>query len=161
MNMRWKPNVTVAAVIERQQDGVSRFLLVEEHTPQGLMLNNPAGHLDAGESMVAACAREVLEETAHEFRPTALVGIYMARVRRGAGHDVTYLRFAFCGDLGRFDPARRLDHGIVRTLWLTADEIRANTQRHRSPMLLRGIDDYLRMQRYPLDLLHTDSSVSG
>lgn len=159
--MRWKPNVTVAAVIERQQDGVSRFLLVEEHTPNGLMLNNPAGHLDPGESMVAACAREALEETAHEFTPSALVGIYMARVRRDASHDVTYLRFAFCGELGRFDPARRLDHGIVRTLWLTADEIRASTHRHRSPMLLRGVEDYLRMQRYPLELLHTDPSVSA
>lgn len=161
MNMRWKPNVTVAAVIERQQDGIGRFLLVEEHTPQGLMLNNPAGHLDPGESMVAACAREALEETAHEFTPSALVGIYMARVRRDTGHDVTYLRFAFCGELGRFDPARKLDHGIVRTLWLTADEIRASARRHRSPMLLRGIEDYLRMQRYPLDLLHTDPSVGA
>jgi 8-oxo-dGTP pyrophosphatase MutT (NUDIX family) len=75
MQARWKPNVTVAAIIGR--DG--RFLLVEEETADGLMLNNPAGHLDPGESPEQGCAREVLEETAHVFRPTALLGIYLAR----------------------------------------------------------------------------------
>ena len=113
MQTRWKPNVTVAAVIER--DG--RFLLVEEETADGLMLNNPAGHLDPGESPEQGCAREVLEETAHAFRPTALLGIYLARSRRNAtGQDTTYLRMAFRGELGPHDPARKLDTGIVRTL---------------------------------------------
>ncbi|MET0540933.1 MAG: NUDIX hydrolase [Variovorax sp.] len=156
--MRWKPNVTVAAVIER--DGL--FLLVEEHTSGGLKLNTPAGHLDAGESPAEGCAREALEETAHRFTPTALVGIYMARFRKQADdEDVTYLRFAFAGELGALEAGRALDTGIVRTLWLSADEIRASTERHRSPLLLQCIEDYLAGQRYPLELIHTDASVTG
>jgi ADP-ribose pyrophosphatase YjhB (NUDIX family) len=155
MNMaeRWKPNVTVAAVIE--QDG--RFLLVEEETPEGLRLNTPAGHLDPGESPAEGCARETLEETARRFTPTALIGIYMARTRHE--EDITYLRFAFTGTLGALERGRALDHGIVRTLWMTADEIRASTARHRSPLLLQCIEDYLAGKRYPLDLIHVDDSV--
>jgi len=156
MQSRWKPNVTVAAVIER--DG--RFLLVEEETSDGLMLNNPAGHLDPGESPEQGCAREVLEETAHAFRPTALLGIYLARTRREAtGQDTTYLRMAFCGELGPHDPSRKLDTGIVRTLWLTPEEVRASSARHRSPMLLQCIEDYLAGAAHPLSLIHTDASV--
>jgi ADP-ribose pyrophosphatase YjhB (NUDIX family) len=162
MNKRWKPNVTVAAVIEHQ----GRFLLVEEHTPEGLKLNNPAGHLDLGESLVAACARETLEETAYLFRPTALLGVYMSRQQRPAGdsktpNDITYLRFAFCGELGALQAGRKLDTGIVRTVWLTADEIRACTPRHRSPQVVRCLDDYLAGARYPLDLMHTDPNVAS
>jgi 8-oxo-dGTP pyrophosphatase MutT (NUDIX family) len=151
---RWKPHVTVAAIIER--DG--RFLLVEEHTPEGLKLNSPAGHLDAGESPVEGCARETLEETAHRFTPGALVGIYMARSHVG-GQDVTYLRFAFCGELGEREEGRTLDHGIVRTLWMSPDEIRASVARHRSPLLLQCVEDYLAGQRHPLTLIHVDPSV--
>ncbi len=107
MEKRWKPNVTAAAIIER--DG--RFLLVEEETRDGLKLNNPAGHLDPGESPAQACAREALEETAHPFQPTALVGIYLARAQPcGSGEDVTYLRFAFCGRIGQPLPGRRTGH---------------------------------------------------
>ena len=158
MTHRWKPNVTVAAVIE--QDG--RFLLVEEHTSDGLMLNSPAGHLDPGETPVEGCARETLEETAHHFTPTALIGIYLARSpRRTHGEHVTYLRFAFAGTLGAFEPGRSLDEGIVRTVWMTADEIRASVARHRSPLLLEGVEDYLAGQRYPLDLIHSDPSVTA
>ena len=162
--MRWKPNVTVAAIIER--DG--RFLLVEEHTAGGLKLNTPAGHLDPGESPAEGCAREALEETAHHFTPTALVGIYMARFQRAPStateqrdseEDVTYLRFAFAGTLGAFEPGRALDEGIVRTLWMTPDELRASVDRHRSPLLLECIEDYLAGQRHPLSLIHTDASV--
>ena len=154
--LRWKPNVTVAAVIERDE----RFLLVEEHTAGGLKLNTPAGHLDPGESPAEGCARETLEETAHHFTPTALIGIYMARFQKQAdGEDVTYLRFAFAGELGVFEAGRALDTGIVRTLWLTADEIRASTERHRSPLLLQCVEDYLAGRRYPLDLIYTDLSV--
>jgi 8-oxo-dGTP pyrophosphatase MutT (NUDIX family) len=153
---RWHPSVTVAAVIE--QGG--KFLLVEEYTPEGLRLNNPAGHLEEGESLVQACAREALEETAHLFTPTALVGIYMSRFQRpSAGQDITYLRFAFCGKLGEAIAGQALDDGIVRTLWLTPDEIRASQDRHRSPLLLRCMEDYLRDQRLPLESLHTDASV--
>ena len=152
--VRWKPNVTVAAVIE--QDG--RFLLVEEHTKAGLKLNTPAGHLDPGESPAEGCARETLEETAHHFTPSALVGIYMARFL--GEEDVTYMRFAFAGTLGAFEPGRPLDEGIERTLWMTADEIRSSVERHRSPLLLQCVEDYLAGQRHPLDLIHADASVA-
>lgn len=159
MTHRWKPSVTVAAVIERN----GRFLLVEEHTPEGLMLNNPAGHLDPSESLVDAVVRETLEETMHGFTPTALVGAYMARFRRpladGTVDDITYLRFAFCGSLGAIVAGRSLDHGIERTLWMTPDELRACPQRHRSPMLMRCVDDYTRGQRFALDTMYTDPSV--
>nr|WP_145549200.1 NUDIX hydrolase [Variovorax boronicumulans] len=158
MSERFKPSVTVAAVIER--DG--RYLLVEEHTPEGLRLNNPAGHLEPGEALATACAREALEETAHTFTPTALVGIYLSRfVRPATGEEISYLRFAFCGELGAQLAGRSLDTGIVRTLWLTPDEVRASQDRHRSPLLLRCIEDHLVGQRHPLALLHTDPSVFG
>ena len=157
---RWKPSTTVAAIIEQH----GKFLLVEEHTPEGLRLNNPAGHLDEGESLIAACAREVLEETMHLFQPTALLGVYMSRFVRPAhgaapAEDITYLRFAFCGELGQLQSGRTLDTGIVRTLWLTADELRASAARHRSPLVLRCMEDYLAGQRFPLPLIHTDASV--
>jgi len=157
MAVRWKPNVTVAAVIE--QDG--RFLLVEEHAADGLRLNTPAGHLDPGESPAEGCARETLEETAHHFTPTALIGVYMARARPQAeqGEDVTYLRFAFAGVLGAREEGRALDEGIVRTLWMTPGEIRASVARHRSPLLLQCVEDYLAGQRHPLALIHIDQSV--
>ncbi len=151
--VRWKPNVTVAAVIERE----GRFLLVEEHTDQGLRLNTPAGHLDPGESPAEGCAREALEETAHAFTPTALIGIYLAR--SADDPDVTYMRFAFSGELGEREAGRALDTGIVRTLWMTADEIRASVARHRSPLLLQCVEDHLAGQRHPLDLIHVDDSV--
>ena len=156
MQTRWKPSVTVAAIIER--DG--KFLLIEEHTPEGLMLNNPAGHLDPGESLADGCAREALEETTHTFRPTALVGIYMSRLQRqSTGEDVTYLRFAFCGALGEPQLGAKLDTGIVRTLWMSPDEIRESMARHRSPLLLRCMEDYLNGQRLPLSSLYTDKTV--
>jgi ADP-ribose pyrophosphatase YjhB (NUDIX family) len=156
MDTRWKPSVTVAAIIERG----GRYLLVEEHTPEGLKLNNPAGHLDPGESPADGCARETLEETTHHFTPTALVGVYLSRFQRpAAGEDITYLRFAFCGELGDAVPGRTLDHGIVRTLWMTPDEIRASADRHRSPLLLRCMEDHLAGRRFPLDAVYTDPGV--
>ena len=158
MTQRWKPSVTVAAVIEQQ----GRFLLVEEHTPEGLRLNNPAGHLDPGESPAQGCSREVLEETAYAFAPTGLVGLYLSRLQRqrdGALEDITYLRFAYAGALGAFDAQRTLDTGIERTVWLTADELRASQDRHRSPLVLRCMEDYLRGQRYPLELVYADASL--
>jgi 8-oxo-dGTP pyrophosphatase MutT (NUDIX family) len=152
----WKPSVTVAAVIE--QDG--RFLLVEEQTADGIRLNQPAGHLDPGESLLAAAARETLEETAFTFTPTQLVGVYLWRSEPPPlANAVTYLRFAFCGDLGTVDPGRPLDSGILRTLWLTRDEIAARAAEHRSPLVQRCVDDYLRGARFPIDLLFTDPSA--
>ena len=141
-----KISVTVAAVVER--DG--RFLMVEEETDDGVRLNQPAGHLEAHESIVAGAARETLEETAYHFMPCSLVGIY--RWRRPADGSV-YLRFAFAGELARHDPERALDHGILRAVWLTAAELRGQTRRHRSPLVMRCVDDYLAGRRYPLDLL--------
>jgi len=161
MNIRWKPSVTVAAVIEES----GRFLLVEEHTPEGLRFNNPAGHLDPGESPESACARETLEETAYQFTPQALVGVYLARFQRplpgAAVDDITYLRFAYCGTLGAFDSSLKLDHGIVRTVWMHADEIRSHADRLRSPLVLQCMEDYLAGRRYGLDLVRTHPSIQA
>ena len=158
MDTRWKPNVTVAAVIEK--DG--RYLLIEENTLEGLRLNNPAGHLDPGESPAQGCARETLEETAHLFVPTALVGIYLSRFQReSTGEDITYVRMAFSGDLGDFQPHLSLDEGIVRTLWMTPDEVRASAHRHRSPLVLKCIEDHLTGQRFPLETIYTDPAVAN
>ncbi len=156
MSERWRPGVTVAAIAE--QGG--RYLLVEEHTPEGLRLNNPAGHLDPGESLLQAVVRETLEESARAFTPTALLGVYLSRfVRPASGEDVTYVRFAFCGTVGEPLPGRALDPGIVRTLWQTPDELRASAHRHRSPLVLRCLEDHLAGRRHPLALLATDASV--
>lgn len=148
----WKPSVTVAAVVER--DG--RFLLVEEETREGLRLNQPAGHLDPGESLEQAVVREALEETAHHVEPIACVGVYMGRyLGQESGTDVTYMRFAFVCRAIAADRERALDAGIVRALWLSADEIRARRDLHRSPLVMRTVDDYLAGRRYPLDLIYT------
>lgn len=144
--MIWKPHVTVAAVIER--DG--QFLLVEEETEDGILFNQPAGHLDPGESLLAACARETLEETAWHFTPEALLGVYQWH---HPGRDRTYLRFAYTGSLHGHDPERALDEGIVRAVWQTADEIRVLQARHRSPLVLRCVEDYLAGKRFPLELV--------
>jgi 8-oxo-dGTP pyrophosphatase MutT (NUDIX family) len=156
MPRKWNPRVTVAAVIE--QGG--RFLLIEEETALGLKLNNPAGHLDPGETPAQGCAREVLEEAAYDFTPTAFLGLYLARSRKNStGEDQTYLRMAFSGDLGKHHEGRALDEGIVRALWMTPDEVRATAGRHRSPLVLQCIEDYLAGVRYPLEAVHTDPSV--
>jgi 8-oxo-dGTP pyrophosphatase MutT (NUDIX family) len=144
--MIWKPNVTVAAVIEQH----GKFLLVEEHTSQGLLLNQPAGHLEANESLLAAVARETLEESAYTFEPQHLLGIYRWHA---PSSDTTYLRFAFTGSILAHHPERALDEGIVRAFWMTPDEIRTSTSRHRSPLILRCVEDYLSGKRYPLELI--------
>ena len=138
--------MTVAALIER----AGQFLMVEEETADGLRFNQPAGHLDEGESLIAACSREALEETAWDFTPTALVGIYQwPRPQR----DVTYLRFAFAGILGVHDAHRTLDTGIVRAVWMTPEEIQATQARHRSPLIWQCVADYLHGQRFPLEII--------
>jgi 8-oxo-dGTP pyrophosphatase MutT (NUDIX family) len=153
----WKPSVTVAAVIER--DG--RFLLVEEETSDGIRFNQPAGHLDPNESLEQAVARETLEEAAYDFVATALLGMYMSRyVSSRTGQEVTYLRFAFAGELGMLHD-RPLDHGILRTIWMTRDELVACQGTHRSPLVLRCVDDYLAGKRAPLSLLYTHPDAVG
>jgi len=160
MSERWKPSVTVAAVIEQVVEGVSRFLLVEEDTAEGLKLNNPAGHLEPGESPEQGVQRETLEETTCHFTPLSVVGVYLSRFQRPAnGDDVTYLRIAYAGQASEPDPARRLDHGIVRTLWMTLPELRACRERHRSGLLLTCIEDYLAGKRYPLSLVTADPTL--
>ncbi len=131
-----------------ERDG--RFLLVEEDTDTGIRLNQPAGHLDEGESLVAACGREALEETGWHFHPRSLVGIYhWTRPQR----DITYLRFAFAGELGSHEPNRPLDDGILRAVWLTPGELAACPERHRSPLVLQCVEDWLAGRRLPLDLI--------
>jgi len=155
-DIRWKTSVTVAAIVER--DG--RYLLVEEHTPDGLRLNNPAGHLDPGESPLEAVVREALEETARTFTPQALVGVYLSRAQRAEPpSDITYVRIAFSGAVSEPLPGRTLDAAIMRTLWMTPDELRASAGRHRSPLLMRCVDDHRAGKRHPLDLVFTDPSV--
>jgi len=150
-NIIWKPNVTVAAIVER--DG--RFLLVEEHTERGRVFNQPAGHLDPGESLIRAVARETLEETACNFEPTGLLGVYQYH---SSADDVTYIRFAFTGKITGPEAGRALDAGIIRAVWLTPREIRREATRHRSPLVMRCIDDYLAGRRFPLDVLYHHSS---
>ncbi len=155
----WKPNTTVAALVER--DG--RLLMVEEQTPEGLRLNQPAGHLDPGESLQAAAVRETLEETGWRVEPVALLGIYMARYANAKeGVDVTYLRHAFVCRALSHDASRPLDTGIVRAVWMTPDEVLAARGRHRSPAVERTVLDWAAGRRFPLDLVWTHpEAVAG
>lgn len=143
----WKPNTVVASILER--DG--RFLLVEEMAQGRAVYNQPAGHLDAGETLLQAARRETLEESAWHSEPEGLVGVYLMEP---PGTGITYLRFCFHGRLLRHDPALPLDKEILRTVWLTRDELAAQPDKHRSPLVLRCIDDYLAGQRYPLSLIN-------
>jgi len=145
MSEIWRPSVTVAAVIER--DG--RFLLVEERIDGRIVLNQPAGHLDRGEPLLAACRREVLEETAHRFEPTGLVGIYRWHY---AARDVTFLRFCFSGEI-RGVEERALDREIVALRWLTEGEVKSRKSEHRSPLVQECVQDFLAGRRFPLDVL--------
>jgi NADH pyrophosphatase NudC (nudix superfamily) len=129
-----------------------RFCLVEEEADGRLVYNQPAGHWEAGETLVAACEREVLEETAHRFRPTQLLGVYRWHY---APKDLTFLRFAFVGEVLGEEPGRALDREIRRVVWLTPDEIRALRDRHRSPLVMTCVEDFLAGQRYLLEMLHT------
>ncbi len=148
-----RPAVTVAMVVER--DG--RFLLVEEETRTGRKLNQPAGHLEAGESLPAAAVREALEETAWSVAPVALIGVYRWEAPESGA---TYVRFSFEGRALSRDPARTLDTGILRAVWMTYDEVVASRTEHRSPLVLRCIDDYRSGMRLPLGLVQ-DVAVPG
>ncbi len=141
-----RPAVTVATIVER--DG--RFLLVEEETRAGRKLNQPAGHLESGESLPAAAVRETLEETAWTVVPTALVGIYRWEA---ADNGATFVRFTYCADARAHDPHRELDTGIVQAVWLTYEEIVARRRDHRSPLVQRCVDDYRAGARLPLEFV--------
>ena len=145
--MRFKPNVTVAAVIN---DG-DKYLVIEEESHDRLVINQPAGHLDPEESLIEAVCREVLEETAYEFVPEALIGTYMYPNSTG---EITYLRFCFTGSVGTHHREQKLDDGITQAMWLSRDELIDVTEKLRSPMVIQCIDDYLTGKRYPLDMLY-------
>ena len=147
--MVWKPSVTVAAVIERDR----KFLFVEEKFDGRMVLNQPAGHLDPDESLERAIVREVMEETAHDFVPRQLVGVYRWFYKP---KDVTYLRFCFAGVPGKHYPERKLDKGIRALHWLTLDELKARKAQHRSPLVQKCVEDYLRGGRFPLEVLSRD-----
>ncbi len=143
--MEWYPELTVAAIVER----AGRFLLVEEEIEGQAMFNQPAGHLEQGESLPEAVVRETLEETGWEVEPEAICGLYLYKSpRRGT----TILRTAFIARARKHHPQQPLDAGILRICWMTRDELLA-TGRARSPFVLRCIDDYLAGQRQPLDLI--------
>lgn len=144
--MIWKPNTTVAAIIEQH----GKFLLVEEETADGIRLNQPAGHLEDGESLLEAVAREAFEETAYHFEPQQLLGIYQWR---RPDKEVTYLRFAFTGVATGPDKNRTLDDGIIRAVWMTPDEIRNCQAMHRSPQVLTCVEHFLAGQRFPLSAI--------
>ena len=142
----WKPHATVASLCER--DG--RYLLVKESIDDREVYNQPAGHLEAGESLIDAVIRETLEETRYPFTPTGLQGVY--RYCSDTEHGRTYLRFLFRGDVGeRLEGA--LDEGIIAAEWLGYDEVLACKDRHRSPMVLQCIEDYRHKPGFPLDVL--------
>ena len=141
----WRPSVTVAAVIER--DG--KFLFVEEMQDGRRVLNQPAGHLDPGETVIAACAREVMEETAHRFEPAGLVGIYRWHYKP---EDVTLLRFCFSGKVVGVEN-RPLDKEILALHWLNVRELKDRAAQHRSPLVQQCTDDFLAGRNFPLAVL--------
>lgn len=144
--MIWKPNTTVAAIVE--VDG--KFLMVEENTPEGIRINQPAGHLEDDETLLQAVIREANEETAYDFSPQALLGVYhWKRLQK----DITYLRFAFIGKVSNHQPAQPLDDGIIRALWMSKAELEACREIHRSPQVMRCVEDYLTGQSFPLEVI--------
>lgn len=157
MNEPWGPHVTVAAVIAEN----GRYLVVEEETSSGLRLNQPAGHLEPGESLLEAVVRETREETACGFTPQGLLGIYMTCVAQNAHEaETTYLRFAFTGTCDARQEGRALDTGIVRTLWMSRDELWEARIRHRSPLVMRCVEDHASgRSAASLGLIHTDPSA--
>ena len=145
--MTWQPHVTVAAVLERDH----RFLMVEEDCEGAIVINQPAGHLEQNETLIEAVIRETLEETAWHIHPTDIIGIYQWT---GGNDGHTFIRIGFTGECIRHDPSRKLDHGILRALWLTRDELEVQARRLRSPMVMQCVNDYLAGQRYSLDILN-------
>jgi 8-oxo-dGTP pyrophosphatase MutT (NUDIX family) len=144
--MQWMPHATVAAIVEDQ----GKFLLVEEETDRGNRYNQPAGHLEDNECLLAAVVRETMEETAYTFHPEALLGIYHWKHEH---NDSTYLRFAYIGRVSHHQPTQALDEGIVRSVWMTVEEMREQAMLMRSPQVLKCVEDYLAGKRYPLEVI--------
>ncbi len=145
--MQWSPHVTVAAVIRRD----NRYLMVEESPHGHPVINQPAGHLEAGESLIEAVCREVLEETTRHFRPSGVVGIYQWTVPDTAR---SYLRFCFCGDADEPIAGQARDPDITANHWLTREDIMAGHLPPRSPLVIKCIDDALKRQPLGLEMLH-------
>jgi len=143
--MQWKPHVTVAAIISTND----QFLLVEERINGDAVFNQPAGHLEYGETLLDAVKREVFEETAWQFEPEYLVGIYLIP---GKG-EITYIRFCFYGRCFDFDEKAELDREIIRTVWMTAAEIESTASRHRNALVSQCLNDYLAGKSCPLEIL--------
>ncbi len=144
--MTWQPHITVAGVVEHE----GRFLLVEETCGGRVVVNQPAGHLEPGESLIEAVVRETLEETACRIQPTHLTGVYQWR----SPNDKNYLRFCFAAQCLEQELTQALDEGIFHVLWLTREEVNRRRENLRSPMVLRCIDDYLAGRHYPLEILN-------
>ena len=144
--MVWKPHATVAAIIERD----NKFLMVEELVNNEKVFNQPAGHLDPDESLIDAVTRETLEETAWNFTPEAITGIYLWK---HPDNGESFLRVAFCGSCDNHQPQQALDDGILRAVWKSRDELFQLQQQLRSPMVIGCIDDYLAGKRFPMDML--------
>ena len=144
--MIWKPNVTVASIVEL--DG--KFLMIEEESPSGPVLNQPAGHLEPNEGMRDAVIRETLEETGYQFTPRSVVGSYLWH---NADNETTYFRTTFFGTVEKEPIHISLDDGIIRALWMSHDEIKADQARLRSPIILESIRDYQNGSSYPLDVV--------
>lgn len=142
---RWTPHVTVATLVVR--DG--RLLLVEEAIDGRQVLNQPAGHLEPDESLAAAAVRETLEETGWTVRLSAFIGTYQWTAPDGT----PFLRFAYAAEPVSHDPDRPLDDGILRALWLTPAELKADPDRLRSPLVWQVVEDYLAGQRHPLSIV--------
>jgi len=144
--MTWKPHVTVAAVIEEH----GKFLLVEELIDGKIVLNQPAGHLEANESFLKAVIRETEEETATVFQPEYITGLYRWILPE---KDRTYIRLCFTGKITQTLDDQPLDSDIIRTCWLSYEEITEQKKQLRSPLVLECIDDYRAGKRFPLELL--------
>ncbi len=145
---QWHPHKTVATVVEHN----ARFLMVEELIKGKLVLNQPAGHLEANESLEAAAIRETLEETAWEVELTGFLGLYQ---QTSSVENICYIRSCFIARAIREVPGLALDTDIVQALWLTRAELEQRKEQMRSPVVLRVIDDYLRGKAYPLDVVQT------
>ncbi|MCY1420306.1 Phosphatase NudJ [compost metagenome] len=144
--MSWQPHITVATIVEDQ----GRFLLVEELAAGQAVFNQPAGHLEANESLIEAALRETLEETGWEVELTGVTGIYLYTA---PSNGVTYQRVCFAARPLRHHPERPLDEGIIGPRWLSREELAAQPERWRSHLVLRCIDDYLAGESFPLTLI--------